>query len=103
MRLEFSTGEIKEFDFTPLLDTPCFLPLRDKALFDKVYLDHGIPSWDGGNIDIAPEAFFAEDYWKPVLETDLTAEKQAIIDAGDREFQEHPETFVPLESINKGY
>jgi hypothetical protein len=59
MRLEFSTGETRVFDFTPLLDTPCFQPLREKALFDQVYLDHGVPSWDGGNIDIAPEAFFA--------------------------------------------
>ncbi|MDR0688869.1 MAG: DUF2442 domain-containing protein [Spirochaetaceae bacterium] len=58
MRLEFSTGETREFDFAPLLDTPCFRPLREKALFDQVYLDHGVPSWDGGNIDIAPEALF---------------------------------------------
>jgi hypothetical protein len=58
MRLEFSTGEIKEFDFTPLLDTPCFHPLREKTLFDRVYLDHGVPSWDGGSIDIAPESLF---------------------------------------------
>jgi hypothetical protein len=58
MRLEFSTGEIKEFDFAPLLDTPCFQPLRKKALFDRVYLDRGVPSWEGGTIDIAPEALF---------------------------------------------
>jgi hypothetical protein len=37
------------------------------------------------------------------MEITITAEKQAIIDAGDREFQEHPETFVPLENINRGY
>jgi hypothetical protein len=59
MRLEFSTEETRVFDFTPLLDTPCFRPLREKALFDQVYLDHGVPSWDEGKIDIAPEAFFA--------------------------------------------
>jgi hypothetical protein len=58
MRLEFSTGEIREVDFAPLLDAPCFQPLREKMLFDQVYLDHGVPSWDGGNIDIAPEAVF---------------------------------------------
>jgi hypothetical protein len=60
MHLEFSTGEIKEFDFAPLLDTLCFQPLREKALFDRVYLDHGIPSWNRGNIDIAPEVLFDE-------------------------------------------
>jgi hypothetical protein len=59
MRLEFSTGETKVFDFAPLLDTPCFRPLRDKALFDQVYLDHGVPTWNGGAIDIAPESLFA--------------------------------------------
>jgi hypothetical protein len=58
IHFEFSTGEIREVDFAPLLDTPCFQPLREKALFDQVYLDHGVPSWDGGNIDIAPEALF---------------------------------------------
>jgi hypothetical protein len=58
MRLEFSNGEVKEFDFALLLDTPCFQPLREKTLFDSVYLDHGVPSWNGGNIDIAPESLF---------------------------------------------
>jgi hypothetical protein len=59
MHLEFSTGKTRVFDFTPLLDIPCFRPLREKSLFDQVYLDHGVPSWDGGNIDTAPEAVFA--------------------------------------------
>jgi hypothetical protein len=66
MRLEFSTGEIKEFDFAPLLDTPCFQPLRDKALFAQVYLDHGVPSWNGGNIDIAPEALYVSIHERKV-------------------------------------
>jgi hypothetical protein len=42
MYLEFSTGKTKVFDFTPLLDIPCFRPLREKSLFNKVYLDHGM-------------------------------------------------------------
>ncbi|GMO58264.1 MAG: hypothetical protein Ta2A_03690 [Treponemataceae bacterium] len=33
------------------------------------------------------------------IETNLTEEEQAIIAAGDKQFKEHPETFVPLESI----
>jgi hypothetical protein len=53
--LRFSTGETKEFDFKPLLDYPCFKPLSDKRIFDRVYVDYGIPTWDDGNIDIAPE------------------------------------------------
>jgi hypothetical protein len=102
MRLEFSTGEIKEFDFTPLLDTLCFLPLRDKALFDKVYLDHGIPSWNSGNIDIAPEAFFTEDYWKPVLETDLIDEENAIIEESLEEYQTDPSSVTPWRKVRRG-
>jgi hypothetical protein len=61
MHLEFSTGEIMEVDFTPLLDIPCFQPLRDKALFAQVYLDHGVPSWNRGSIDIAPETLYEGD------------------------------------------
>jgi hypothetical protein len=34
-----------------------------------------------------------------IIETDLTDEERAIIAEGDRRFKEHPETFVPLESI----
>jgi hypothetical protein len=34
-----------------------------------------------------------------IIETDLTAEEKALIEAGEKEYREHPETFVPLESI----
>jgi hypothetical protein len=34
-----------------------------------------------------------------IIETDLTAEERALIEAGERDYREHPETFVPLESI----
>jgi hypothetical protein len=34
-----------------------------------------------------------------ILETNLTDEERAIIADGDREFEEHPENFVPLERI----
>jgi hypothetical protein len=33
------------------------------------------------------------------IETDLTAEERGIIEAGEKEYREHPENFVPLESI----
>ncbi len=55
LRLRFSTEEIKLFDFTPLLDDPCFRPLRDETVFRNVSLEHGVPVWCGGRIDIAPE------------------------------------------------
>jgi len=34
-----------------------------------------------------------------IIETDLTEEEKAIIEEGDRHYKEHPEDFVPLESI----
>lgn len=60
LKVQFSTGELKIFDFTPLLGAPAFQPLQDEALFKSVYLDHGIASWAGGEIDIAPEKLYAD-------------------------------------------
>jgi len=56
--LRFSTGEQKTFDFTPLLDSAGFSPLKDKALFNGVYVDYGVPVWDDGAFDIAPEYLY---------------------------------------------
>jgi adenylate kinase len=36
-----------------------------------------------------------------ILETNLTDEERAIIAEGDREFEEHPENFVALETISR--
>jgi hypothetical protein len=47
-------------------------------------------------------AFLAEEeYWKPVIETDLTDAERAIIAAGEKEFREHPESFVTLTELKK--
>ena len=56
--LRFSTGEQKTFDFTPLLNSAGFRPLQDRALFDDVYVDYGVPVWNNGAIDIAPEYLY---------------------------------------------
>ena len=60
LRLRFSTGEVKIFDFAPLLAAPCFQPLKDFSLFAAVSLDHGVPAWCGGEIDIAPEKLYQD-------------------------------------------
>ncbi len=62
--LRFSTGEQRVFDFTPLLELPVFKPLKDKAIFDKVYVDYDTALWLDGQIDIAPETLYNEG--KPV-------------------------------------
>ena len=56
--IRFSTGEQKTFDFAPLLDFMAFQPLKDKSMFDGVYVDYGVPVWNDGAIDIAPEHLY---------------------------------------------
>ena len=57
--LRFNTGEARIFDFSGELSSPAFSPLKDKALFDAVYIDYGMPVWNNGEIDIAPEYLYA--------------------------------------------
>ena len=56
--VRFNNGEAKVFDFTPELDSPAFLPLKDKAVFNSVYIDYGVTVWNEGDIDIAPEYLY---------------------------------------------
>ncbi|MDR2667135.1 MAG: DUF2442 domain-containing protein [Holosporales bacterium] len=56
--LKFNTGEIKTFDFTPLLKSPAFMPLSNVELFNDVYIDYGVPTWDDGSIDISPDFIY---------------------------------------------
>lgn len=56
--VRFNTDKIKIFDFKPLLSAPAFIPLSDQAVFNRVYLDHGVPTWNNGEIDIAPEFLY---------------------------------------------
>lgn len=56
--VRFNTGEAKIFDFTPLLETPAFAPLKDEETFKNVYIDFGVACWNDGDIDIAPEYLY---------------------------------------------
>lgn len=58
--IRFSTGEIKIFDFKPLLSTPAFAPLADEQCFRSVYIDYGVTVWNDGEIDIAPEMLYRD-------------------------------------------
>lgn len=58
--VRFNTGEAKVFDFKPLLDQPAFAPLADTDTFRGVYIDYGVAVWCDGDIDIAPEALYAQ-------------------------------------------
>ncbi len=56
--VRFSTGEAKIFDFSKELSSPAFSPLKDKAVFNSVYIDYGVTVWNDGAIDIAPEYLY---------------------------------------------
>ena len=58
--VRFSSGEAKIFDFKPLLGCPAFSPLANESVFSAVYLDYGVPVWNDGEIDIAPETLYQD-------------------------------------------
>lgn len=60
--IRFNNGETKIFDFTKELDFPAFSPLKDKAVFNSVYIDYGVTVWNDGGIDIAPEYLYKHGY-----------------------------------------
>lgn len=56
--IQFVSGEFGICDFKPLLGRPAFRPLIDEHVFSSVTIDHGIPVWRNGSIDIAPEHLY---------------------------------------------
>lgn len=56
--VRFNNGVAKIFDFTPIIDSPAFSPLKDKDVFNSVYIDYGVTVWKDGEIDIAPEYLY---------------------------------------------
>ena len=63
LRLTFSNGKIKIFDFKPYLDKPVFTPLKDKNVFNKAQVKYDTVVWSD-KIDFDPESL----YWDSVLE-----------------------------------
>ena len=61
MLVTFSTGEKRLFD-TTLLRGAAFEPLKDEKIFANPVLFHGVITWDNGEIDVAPEAVYANSY-----------------------------------------
>ena len=56
--VRFNNGESKMFDFKQMLDFPAYAPLSDIEIFKGVYIDYGVPAWNNGEIDIAPEYLY---------------------------------------------
>lgn len=62
MLVTFSTGEQRVFDAAPLLGIPAFAALSDPAAFEAFAINHGILTWCGGDIDIAPETLYSQSF-----------------------------------------
>ena len=56
--VRFNNSETRIFDFKPLLKSPAFEPLSNPKTFKNVYIDYGVPVWNNGDIDIAPETLY---------------------------------------------
>lgn len=61
MLISFSTGEIRLFDAT-ILQGKVFEPLKKEKVFKNPIVDHGVVTWDDGNIDCAPEFIYNHSY-----------------------------------------
>ena len=56
--VRFVDGATGTVDLSALIVSPdagVFAPLRDRALFDQVNIEHGAVTWPGG-LDLAPDA-----------------------------------------------
>jgi len=60
VRIVFADGEVRDVDITPLLDTPAFSPMRERAMFERVAIDEqtGTIMWPG-DVDLDPDVIYA--------------------------------------------
>lgn len=61
MIITFSTGEQRLFDAS-ILNGPAFEPLKDIEVFKSAVVDHGVVTWQDGEIDCAPEFMYENSY-----------------------------------------
>ncbi|MEM9997943.1 MAG: DUF2442 domain-containing protein [Bacteroidota bacterium] len=67
LTLTFATSEKRQFDATPLLDTPAFASLRDLDTFARVKVVYGSLEWPGER-DLAHDMLYARSTPMPVSE-----------------------------------
>ena len=60
LRIHFSDGAVKLFDFTPYLDIEPFRPLKDRSVFLTARPKYGTVMWLDGEIDFAPETLYVK-------------------------------------------
>lgn len=59
--IQFNNGELRLFDAT-LLNGPVYESLRDEKVFSSPVIDHGVITWQNGEIDCAPEYMYSHSY-----------------------------------------
>ncbi len=62
MVVTFAGGEERLLDATELSDMPALAPLMDEKVLADFSIDHGVLTWLGGEIDIAPEAAYQRSF-----------------------------------------
>lgn len=62
MLVTFSTGETRLFDASSLIDLEAFRSLQDDKVFSNPTVDHGVVTWEDGDIDISPDHMYAMSY-----------------------------------------
>ena len=65
MIVSFSNGEERLLDATELTDMPALAPLMEEKVLEDFSVDHGVLTWLGGGIDIAPEAAYQRSFEYP--------------------------------------
>ena len=65
MVVTFAGGEERLLDATELSDMPALAPLMDEKVLEDFSIDHGVLTWLGGEIDIAPEAAYRRSFEYP--------------------------------------
>lgn len=62
MLVTFNTGETRLLDAIELLPFDAFSALADRDVFAQFSVEHGVLTWLGGDIDIAPEGLYRRTY-----------------------------------------
>lgn len=70
MVVTFAGGEERLLDATELSDMPALAPLMDEKVLEDFSIDHGVLTWLGGEIDIAPEAAYRRSFEYPPARRD---------------------------------
>lgn len=59
LQVDFSNGETRIFDATPLLERKCYSALRSVELFNLAKVEYGCVTWPG-NLDIDPDWLYED-------------------------------------------